>query len=203
MKKTIITVLTLLCASSITVAQELKLGIKAGLNFSELKSNDKWFNSDSKAGYQAGIWGRVGVASFFVQPEAYFTSKSATIHPDLDNAAGELLKGDIKFTNIDVPILIGKKFNFGLVNARLQAGPLFSFVINENNPYGKSINQAKNEALTNYKKQFSSLVFGTGIDVLMLSVDLRYELGLGNISKYDGPKQKLNLWTVSVGYSIF
>lgn len=203
MKKTIITVLTLLSASSFTFAQDLKLGVKAGLNFSHLKTNDKWFASESKAGYQAGIWGRIGGNSFHFQPEAYFTSKTAKIHPDLEDAAGELFKGDIKFTNIDVPLLIGTKFPIGPIKGHLQAGPLFSFVINENNPYGKSINQATNEALTNYKKNFSSLVFGTGLDVLMFSVDLRYELGLGNISKYEGDKQKLNLWTVSVGYSIF
>ena len=203
MKKTIITTLTLLAISSLTYAQELKLGVKAGLNFSQLKANDKWFNSDTKAGYQAGLWGRVGIGSFHVQPEAYFTSKYASIHPNTDDAALQFAKGDVKFTNIDIPILLGKKFSLGLVNAKLQAGPLFSFVINEKNPYAESANLAYKEALTNYKKQFSSLVFGTGIDVLSFSVDLRYELGLGNISKYEGQKQKLNLWTVSVGYSIF
>jgi len=200
MKKIIITTLTLIALSSFTYAQELKLGVKAGLNFSQLRSDNKWFNADTKAGYQAGLWGRVGIGSFHVQPEAYFTSKSASIHPDISSQLG---KGDVKFTNIDIPILLGKKFNLGLVNAKLQAGPLFSFVINEKNPYAKSVKDTYNNALTDYKKQFSSLVFGTGIDVLSFSVDLRYELGLGNISKYDGPKQKLNLWTVSVGYSIF
>lgn len=200
MKKIIITALTLLFTASLSLAQELKLGIKAGMNFSQLQSDNKFFNSDTRAGYQAGIWGRIGAASYFVQPEAYFTSKSADIHP---KGSSEILKGEVKFTNIDIPILIGKKFNLGLVNAKLQAGPLFSFVLNEKNSYAKSIEITADEALRNYKKQFSSLVFGTGIDVLSFSVDLRYELGLGNISKYDGPKQKLNLWTVSVGYSLF
>lgn len=203
MKKAIITALTLLSVTSFTYAQELKLGVKAGLNFSSLKSNDTWFSSDSKAGYQAGVWGRVGIAGVYVQPEVYFTSKTATVHVDMNDAPASLVKGDIKFTNIDVPILIGKKFSLGLINARLNAGPLFSFVINEKNPYAANLNQSYKEALTSYKDRFSSLVFGAGVDVLKFSVDLRYELGLGNISKYEGQKQKLNLWTVSVGYSIF
>lgn len=202
MKKIILTTLTLIALASLSYAQELKLGVKAGLNFSQLRSDNKWFNADTKAGYQAGVWGRVGIGSFHVQPEAYFTSKHASIHPTGVDVL-DLAKGDIKFTNIDIPILLGKKFSLGLVNAKLQAGPLFSFVINEKNPYAKSVKETYNNALTDYKKQFSSLVFGTGIDVLSFSVDLRYELGLGNISKFDGPKQKLNLWTVSVGYSIF
>lgn len=200
MKKIIITALTLIAFSSLSYAQELKLGVKAGLNFSQLRSDNKWFNADTKAGYQAGLWGRVGIGSFHIQPEAYFTSKSASIHPDIVSQLG---KGDVKFTNIDIPILLGKKFNLGLVSAKLQAGPLFSFVLHEKNPYAEGVSQAYKDALTDYKKQFSSLVFGTGLDVLSFSVDLRYELGLGNISKFDGPKQKLNLWTVSLGYSLF
>lgn len=203
MKKIILIALTFIGLSNIVNAQELKLGVKAGMNFSKLKSNDKWFNSDTKAGYQAGLWGRVGIAGFHIQPEAYFTSKSASVHADLNNTATDLVKGDIKFTNIDVPILLGTKFGIGPLSTRLQAGPLFSFVLKENNPYAESINAAYKEALTNYKKQFSSMVFGAGVDILKFTVDLRYELGLGNISKYEGEKQKLNLWTLSVGYSIF
>lgn len=203
MKKIIITALSLFAITHVSLAQELKLGVKAGMNFSNLKTGSTWFSSKSKAGYQAGVWGRAGIAGFYIQPEAYFTSKTASIHPDLDDAATQLVKGDIKFTNIDIPILLGKKFGFGPLNAKLMAGPLFSFVINENNPYAKSVNAVYKDAFDDYKKQFSSLVFGTGIDVSKLSVDLRYELGLGNISKYEGVKQKLNLWTISVGYSLF
>ncbi len=203
MKRVIITTLALIGFSTFSFAQQLKLGVKAGMNFSELKSNDKWFNSESKAGYLAGIWGRVGTNKYYIQPEAYFTSKTASIHPNLNDAATDIIKGDVKFTNIDIPILLSRNFSLGLANAKIQAGPLFSFVLSEKNPYAESVNQAYKEALTNYKKQFSSLVFGTGVDVLSFSVDLRYELGLGNISKYEGQKQKLNLWTLSVGYAIF
>lgn len=203
MKKTILITLTLLGVLGTSYAQELKLGIKAGANFSHLKADDKWFNSDSKAGYQAGIWGRVGIGSFHIQPEVYLTSKSAKVHPTPGNAALDFAKGDVKFTNIDVPILLGKKFSLGLVSAKVQAGPLFSFVLKEKTPYSQNAEEAIKGTFDNYKKNFSSLVFGTGVDVLSFSVDLRYELGLNNISKYDGPKQKLNLWTVSVGYSLF
>lgn len=203
MKKTILITLTLFGILGSTYAQELKLGIKAGANFSQLRADNKWFNSDTKAGYQAGLWGRVGIGPFHIQPEAYLTSKSATVHPKPGDAALDFAKGDVKFTNIDVPILLGKKFSLGLVSAKLQAGPLFSFVLKEKTPYSQGANETVKGAFDNYKKNFSSLVFGTGIDVLSFSVDLRYELGLNNISKYDGPKQKLNLWTLSVGYSLF
>lgn len=203
MKKIIIAALSVLAFTSFSYAQDFKLGIKAGMNFTNLKSDNKWLSSDAKAGYQAGIWGRLGTEKFHIQPEAYFTSKSATIHPNLDDAPGQLVQGDIKFTNIDVPILIGTKFPVGPIALKLQAGPLFSFVTKENNSYLDNVDEAYEDILTNYKHSFASLVVGTGVDILKFSVDLRYEYGLGNISKYEGQKQTLNLWTVSVGFSIF
>lgn len=204
MKRIIVTTLTLLSLSTGAFAQQLRLGIKAGMNFSELKSNDKWFNSENKVGYQAGVWGRIGTHKFHIQPEAYFTTKTAAIDPKTIDGAMDISKGNVKFKNIDVPILLGRSFSLGLVDARIQAGPLFSFVLKEKNPFGEIKQDVSyKEALTNYKKNFSSMVFGAGVDVLSFAVDLRYELGLSNISKFDGNKQKLNLWTVSVGYSLF
>lgn len=206
MKKAIILGLITVCALSFTAqAQDLKLGLKAGLNVASLKTDKSLFENENSVGYLAGIWGRIGGNSFHFQPEAYFTSKSASIHPDASDAGTDLIKGDIKFTNIDVPLLIGTKFPVGPAKLKLQAGPLFSFVIDENNPYKDNVSAVYQEALTNYKDKFSALVIGTGIDFSKLTFDLRYELGLGNISEYEGSagKQKLNLWTISLGYSIF
>lgn len=185
-------------------AQDLKLGVKAGLNVSSLKTDKTIFKNDNSVGYLAGIWGRIGGSKFHIQPEAYFTSKNATIHPEAGDAGSTLVKGDLKFTNIDVPILLGTKFPVGPVKLKLQAGPLFSFVVDENNSYKDNVTGTINEGLRDYKDKFSSLVVGTGIDFSKLIFDLRYEYGLGNISRNEtAGKQTLNLWTISVGYSLF
>ncbi|MBD1427988.1 porin family protein [Sphingobacterium litopenaei] len=205
MKKAIL--LGLFVASACTFsanAQDLKLGVKAGFNVATLKTDKSIFDNNNSVGFLAGIWGRIGGNQFHIQPEAYFTSKSATIHPDADNAGSDFVKGDLKFTNIDVPILLGTKFPVGPIKLKLQAGPLFSFVVDENNSYKDNVTGTINEGLKNYKDKFSSLVVGTGIDFSKLIVDLRYEYGLGNISRNEtAGKQTLNLWTISVGYSLF
>ena len=205
MKKTILLGLITSCALSFSAhAQDLKLGVKAGFNVATLKTDKTIFENSNSVGYLAGIWGRIGGNSFHIQPEAYFTSKSATIHPESGEAGGDLISGDLKFTNIDVPILLGTKFPVGPVKMKLQAGPLISFVVDENNSYRDNVTGTVNEGLRNYKDNFSSLVIGTGIDFSKLIVDLRYEYGLGNISRNEtAGKQTLNLWTISVGYSLF
>ncbi|WP_160069987.1 porin family protein [Sphingobacterium bovisgrunnientis] len=205
MKKTILLALIATCAFVTTSqAQDLKLGIKAGFNVAKLETDKNIFNNDNSVGYLAGIWGRIGGSKFHIQPEAYFTSKSATIHPEADVAPSDLVKGDIKFTNIDVPILLGTKFPVGPVKLKLQAGPLFSFVVDEENSYKDNVNTTLDDGVKNYKDKFAAVVAGTGVDFGNFAVDLRYEYGLGNISRNEtAGKQTLNLWTISVGYSLF
>jgi hypothetical protein len=204
MKKTILLGLIAILSSSISYAQDLKLGIKAGFNVAKLETDATIFKNDNSVGYLAGIWGRIGGSKFHIQPEAYFTSKSATIHPEAGVAPTDLVKGDIKFTNIDVPILLGTKFPVGPVKLKLQAGPLFSFVVDEENSYKDNVNTTLDDGVKNYKDKFAALVAGTGIDFGNFAIDLRYEYGLGNISRNEtAGKQTLNLWTISLGYSLF
>jgi len=205
MKKTILLAFIASCVFTInTHAQDLKLGIKVGFNVTELKTDKSIFNNDNSVGYLAGIWARLGGNKFHFQPEAYFTSKGATIHPEAGEAGSDLIKGDIKFTNIDVPLLLGTKFPIGPVKLKLQAGPLFSFVINEENSYKESASGVINEGLKDYKDKFAAVVAGTGLDFGNFAFDVRYEYGLGNISRNEtAGKQTLNLWTISLGYSLF
>lgn len=204
MKKAIFTALSLFFFIGITQAQDFKLGVKAGLNFTDLKTDNSLFDSKNNAGYQLGLWGRLGSSKFHFQPEAYFTSKNVGIQVESNDAAGALIDGDLKFSNIDVPLLLGTKFPIGPIAARIQAGPLFSFVIDQETSFKDNIGDTfTEEQLRNYKDSFSSLVFGVGFDISKLAIDLRYEYGLGNISKYEGEKQTLNLWSIGLGYSLF
>lgn len=103
-----------------------------------------------------------------------------------------------------MPILLGTKFPVGPVKLKLQAGPLFSFVVDEENSYKDNVNTTLDDGVKNYKDKFAAVVAGTGVDFGNFAVDLRYEYGLGNISRNEtAGKQTLNLWTISVGYSLF
>lgn len=187
MKKLILSTLILFVTTFTLQAQlfpTFKLGAKAGMNFSKLRSEGSTFNSDTKAGYLVGLWGRVGVAGFHIQPEAYFTGKNTSLAEE-----GEEGK-NLDFKAIDVPVLLGTKFGLGPIGARVQAGPLFTFMTND----------LKAPDSREFKKSTSAIVGGIGVDISKISADLRYEHGLGNLIK-EGPSQKLNIWTLSLGYS--
>src|SRR5690606_9427362 len=105
-------------------------------------------------------------------------------------------------SNIDVPVLIGTKFPIGPIKARIQAGPLFSFVIDQEASYTRSVESAYEDAIKNYKDRFSAIVGGVGLDIGSIALDVRYEYGLGNFSELE-QKQSLKIWTVGIGYSFF
>jgi len=196
MKKILLTIICLAAVGTAARAQLFKAGIKAGANYAKLNPKDKFFASDNKAGFQAGLWARVGALGFHVQPEAYFTSKSSKV------TFGSVTQGsgDVKFNNVDVPVLLGKRFGLGPIGARVQAGPLFSFVVDKKNTVS---DPALSQAVGDYKDSFQAIVGGVGLDISKLSVDLRYEHGLGNIHKAAASKQNLNLFSLAIGISLF
>lgn len=192
MKKILLGLAALFFCVQATQAQLLpsfKLGIKGAVNFSSLKSEGKWLNSDTKAGFQAGLWGRVGVAGFHVQPELYYAQKKAGYETE-DGGSGEAT-----FKSLDLPILLGTKIGLGPVGVRIQAGPVFSFAQD-----GKVTFNSVTDA-DSYKKSSTGIIGGVGADISKFTIDLRYEHGLNNISKESSQSQKISMWSIGVGYA--
>ncbi|MNK31893.1 hypothetical protein D3C87_782250 [compost metagenome] len=194
--KKILPALLLICGSVATAQAQLlpgfEVGVKGGLNFSKLKSDGKYFNSDTKAGYQAGLYGRVGVLGFHIQPEVYLTGKNTKVtNPDGQST-------DVKFTTVDVPVLLGKRFGLGPIGARIQTGPIFSFKVDDKQD--KVIDQLNPN---NYKKSGTAWAFGVGADISSLRVDVRYEMGLNKVNNESQANPKINMWSIGLGYRLF
>ncbi|MDR3009078.1 MAG: PorT family protein [Sphingobacterium sp.] len=194
--KKILPALLLICGSVANAQAQLlpgfEVGVKGGLNFSKLKSDGKYFNSDTKAGYQAGLYGRVGVLGFHIQPEVYLTGKNTKVtNPDGQST-------DVKFTTVDVPVLLGKRFGLGPIGARIQTGPIFSFKVDDKQD--KVIDQLNPN---NYKKSGTAWAFGVGADISSLRVDVRYEMGLNKVNNESQANPKINMWSIGLGYRLF
>ena len=193
MKKITLSLAILLATTFFASAQVLpsfQFGIKGGVNLSQFSTNGT-FNSDNRAGYLAGFWARIGAAGLNVQPEVYYASKMATI----TNSANEQNK--VTINSIDVPVLVGVKFGALGIGGRLATGPLASFIISSDQSFG---NAASNIGSLNFKNQAYAWQFGAGLDIMKISIDLRYELGLTDLSSTG---QKLNLFNLSLAYRLF
>lgn len=208
MKKYLIIVALFVAGTLTTQAQllpSIQLGLKGGLGFSNLKGeNGDWLDASTRTGYQAGVWTRIGGAGFHVQPELYITGKSSeakVVEGGIDR------KGKMSFTSLDLPVLLGTRVGLGLAGLRIYAGPVVSFVFDKN--ISNTLKRVTD--FDDYKNQQWAITGGVGLDVSRLRVDLRYEHGLteNKLRRIDGDAapvtstQKMNVWTVGVGYRLF
>ncbi|RZK59781.1 MAG: PorT family protein [Pedobacter sp.] len=195
MKKISLT-LMLTCFAYLAFSQVIpsfQFGLKGGLNLSKFNTTNT-FSSDNQAGYYGGVWARIGAAGLHLQPELYLSGKNTT----LVNSAGQ--ENEVKFTSLDVPVLVGTKLGAAGVGLRLNTGPVVSFMLNED----QNFSQAASAAFSGkFKDQSFAWQFGAGVDLGKLGIDLRYELGLSKINEAGYQSTKLNLYTLGLAYKLF
>ena len=199
MKKVLLSAVIILMASA-TFAQ-FTIGPKIGLTMSKLKTNFPDIKEEAKSGFQFGAFVRIG-KKLYVQPELMFVTKGGIIRSE----TGLSTKTKVNLSTMQIPVMVGfKLLNLKVVNLRVMGGPALSFVTNkEVTISSSSVNQAFEGE--NIKDAIWSAQLGVGVDVLMFTLDVRYEWGLNNI--YDPPSgadnydMKSNLWNISLGWMI-
>lgn len=173
----------------------LTLGPKIGATFSRYDMDELSLDEKVRSSFHWGAFVRFGT-KIYAQPEILFMKKSGVlIDPFVDASEQKIM-----LRTIDVPVLFGAKVaDLKLLNLRVFAGPVASIVVN------KEI-EAKNweNALTKDDLRGANwgVQFGAGADLLIFTVDLRYELGLGDYLKSDELTMKNDLVTLSVGWKI-
>lgn len=204
MKKITLFIFLLLISGMMAIAQHppVTFGIKGGVNYSTLKTAKNLTDQNSIAGYQAGIFLRAGAAGIYFQPELYLGSKGNEFIQIKDNSGTEIsANGKVKFTSLDLPLLLGTKIGTNKLNLRFMAGPVVSFIIDENTTFAAAYQGVSD--FGNYKKQTLGLQAGTGVDLGNLTLDLRYEAGISNVSESEKYSQKQNLFHLSLGIKLF
>lgn len=170
-------------------AQFLKFGLKAGITSSNVKFDSKTVSTsdgvkdflikqgDAKTGYQFGLYARVKALGIFVQPELLFSHSQNDVII-VDQSTSKIYTEAQKFNKIDIPVIVGWKIG----PARLGLGPVASFKLSDTDGLKDKLNQLANETT---KNNLSNATFGyqvgVGLDILKLSLDVRYE---GNLSKF-------------------
>lgn len=163
---------------------------------------------DSKTGFAGGVYARFG-RHLYIQPEVMLSTKGGTfdiIRNDNDVPMREQV--DVRFSSIDVPIMIGLKGG----PFRINAGPMASFRIGDN--------QKLNDAFRDYTSggfgdALSRAVYGyqlgAGIDIFGFSLDVRREGTFTDLASFkvdqqpgggksgSTVRQKLTSWQVTLG----
>ncbi|WP_342646384.1 porin family protein [Mucilaginibacter sp. CSA2-8R] len=192
MKKYILSIALLIASVAASKAQST-IGIKGGINFAKINTDN--IKESSVTGYQAGIFARLG-NSLYLQPELYLGSRGGKFEGSSSGNSASA-SGKVTFTTLNVPLLLGTKLvSAGPISVRAMAGPIYSYNLSENN----NVNSALQD-FGKYKNSTLGYQVGAGVDIGNITADLRYEGGLTKINENYG--QRANLWALSVGFKIF
>lgn len=169
-------------------AQGIKLGAKAGANFSSLSGDDS-NGYDGRTSFHVGAVANIGFSDkFSLQPELVYSAQGFTASAFGIDATGKL-------DYINIPVLAGYSITEGL---SLQAGPQIGFVITDKVEVG-GISEDLDAESTDF-----GAVFGAQYKMENgLFFQARYNLGLSSISTDSTEDLKNNVISLSIGYFIF
>ncbi len=196
--KKIILLFTFVIFTSAAFAQ-ISFGPKIGYNTSKLSIDKSDIKSDLKSSFQFGAFLRLGT-KIYVQPEVNWVTEGGIFKP-----SSLSFEDDIKLKTIQIPFLIGAKvFDLKIANLRVFGGPSASIVTEKTlERTGDLVNDL---GVDNIEDLIWGLQIGAGVDVLMFTLDVRYNIGLTKvIGQVDGISydSKTNGFNVSLGWKIF
>ena len=205
---------------TIAMAQVLpNIGIRGGLTASSLNTTNASANFDSEnvLGYQGGVFARINIGKFYIQPELIYNHRSTKLEYEIEplidleeQAVG--VHSEIAIGTFDIPVLLGFKIiKTKLLNLRVFIGPEISFATNKNITYdyttsdGEEFEGQEGEiSLDDFNKTTWYMQAGAGVDVLMFTFDIRYEKGLsdlfeGEVGDMGTINLKHNVWVFTLG----
>lgn len=195
--KKIIGILIIALAGFTATAQipGFTIGPKVGANFSNFSADEDQIESEIRSSLSFGVFARFG-NKLYIQPELMFMNRKG----DLSSSEFPSSSNSIHIKTVDIPVLLGGKIiNTDLFNIRAMAGPVASIIVN------KDINSTNWDAAIekdDIRNANFGIQVGAGADILMFTLDLRYEFGISNFSKNESITLKNNMFVIGLGWKI-
>jgi opacity protein-like surface antigen len=197
MKKVILTAAAVF-AFGFANAQDVKFGVKGGLNVATLTGDID--NASSKVGFHVGGFAEIKVSDkFAVQPELLFSTQGAKREFLDDFGDGDVkVEQKINLSYVNIPVMA--KF-YVADGFSLEAGPQIGFLTSAKYKFEAEGESEEEDAKDELNSVDFGLNFGAGYNLTEnLSAGLRYNLGLSNIAKDSDGKSKNSVFSVSLGY---
>lgn len=175
---------------------QFSIGPKIGYSASKLSTDFDTIKESARNNFQIGAFMRFG-KKLYIQPELSYATSGGTLKRE-----GSGLKEDITLKNLYVPVLVGYKLiDAKVFNVRVLAGPVANFILNKKVNFDETYPNPVQEA--DLKNVAWGMDVGAGVDILFLTLDLRYEFGLNNIYNGSGSQSiKNNVFIVSLGFKL-
>ncbi len=192
--------MVLLLAANFAFGQ-ISFGPKIGFHTSSLDTDLEGIKTDLKQSFHFGAFVRLG-RKIYVQPEVNWLTRGGVFEREA-KAGIDPFEQEIDMKTMEIPVLLGYRvFNFGVANVRLMAGPSASIVANKSVKTTEGLELIKEADIKDLVWGFN---LGGGVDVLMFTLDVRYQFGLNEIIETVDNfnfNSKNNIFAVSLGWKI-
>lgn len=170
-------------------------GPMGGINSTSIQTNASFSSQSSGMGFLYGGFMRVRTGKIYLQPEVYYFTKNTVFTTQVNNSS---VNTKVSIGGADINFLLGVRL-WGLgknANMRLFAGPSYS-----------NITLRKYEVLgIDNAKELDDKSFniqaGLGVDILRLTLDLRFEKGLSDFNTLSNIDMSTTVYSATIGFKI-
>jgi len=225
--KKLLLVLTIVLFANVARAEGFGfcIGPKIGYQTATLSLKKAEIKSGFSEHFTAGVFGRITIKDFIIQPELLWFKSGKVFNFDLDPSISFEGGVDVDMNpsvtltqqNLALPILLGYQLDGKLVKVRGNVGPVMYFVLSQKQETDSDGNkQSVNMDNLNTKKMTWGAALNVGVDVWKLTLDISYSFGLSNLFGSDNvnwsfgnaggtinlDKTKQNMFTVTLGLKL-
>lgn len=213
MKKILLSAITVIAFGTVAQAQEISLGAKAGVNFSNF-GGDEVGDSSARTGFHVGLVSEFKLTeTFAIAPELLFSQQGSQTEDKYDFGGAEIVEENKQTLNyVNIPIAAKYYITEGL---SIHAGPQVGFLVSANSKYdvratAGGVTTEESGELDN-KDLYESIDFsvfgGIGYELPMgVFFQARYTTGLSSVNKDSEGTDSMdikttnNVFSLSVGY---
>jgi opacity protein-like surface antigen len=212
---------TILSVTVIAGAAGVGIGLKGGLNISNLTGSDLLQGSNiasetknSRLGIIIGAFVAFNISDMLaIQPEFLYTQKGGKYEGTLAQQAGSAFTSEIKLDYLEIPILLKASLlpNAAVIQPNLYFGPVFALKLKAETETvgadGQIFTDNNVPEGDNVKSNDYGLVFGGGLDFNFsgpeIGIEARYTLGFTDWTTYQPVDMKNGTFSIlaSIGFS--
>ncbi len=186
--KVILFSLFIIISISSAKSQGLSYGIKGGFNYAKVSGDV--LNADSRSGFHVGGFAKFSLILIAIQPEILYSQRGYTS----SNAGTDQ---ETRLNYLEVPIMLKVKV-FPLIS--IDAGPQFSYLINQKTITTISNNATTSKSLSNLNRAETALAIGASLTVIKFGVSARYIMGFDDVSTLSAGKNRMLQLSASLSF---
>jgi hypothetical protein len=165
---------------ALTMNAQFSIGPKVGYTSSKLSIDQSDISSSFKNSFMFGAFVRLG-NKLYIQPEVNWYTSGSVFKP-VQIGSLSPFEQEITLSNVQIPLFVGLELiDLKLVKLRATAGPTANFVINKTIETFDGSNYTDPIKESDINDIHWGFQFGAGVDVLMLTLDVQYVMGLSNL----------------------